>query len=150
MLDFAGTRCAAGGAVITPLGRRSGLSQSFDQIVHAVAPSHGSPDWAETLGRCYWSALDLVWASAAALPAEAGPENSVPPLSVLLPLLGAGAKAAPAADAARFAAERCASWQPSPDSRCRETRRLELRFGVQEDEVAGEVEEQFDLIWADE
>ena len=30
------------------------------------------------------------------------------------------------------------------------SRRLELRFGVQEDEVAGEVEEQFDLIWADE
>ncbi len=84
--------------------------------------------------------------------------------AVVLPLLGAGAKAVPVTAAARIAAESCASWRPpktttldvtdGPDDSAVISRRgsrgekpavrLALLFGVQEDEIAGEVEDQFD------
>ena len=143
-LDDGGTRCFAGGAVLTPLRSHtaSPLSQSFEHIVHAVAPSHGAPDWAASLGRCYGSALDLVWRSAAAAPQPASL------ITVVLPLLGAGAKAVPVAAAARIAAESCGCWRPPCDSSSSSDSRpemeLELLFGVQEDEVAGVTEDEFE------
>lgn len=165
-LDDRGTRCATGSAVITRLRphNASPLEQSFEHIVHTVAPSFDSPNWEPLLTSCYCSALNLAWDTAATLPASNDSRcDEMRSVAIVLPLLGAGAKAAPVAAAARVAAESCASWkpaQPSPaatisaehtvgTSRSRPCGaqskiRLQLLFGVQEDTVAGEVEEQFD------
>lgn len=158
------TRCATGAAVITPLRSHSTspLAQNFEHIIHTVAPSHGAPDWAVLLASCYWSVLDCAWESATALATADGNvcHKSPQTVGVVFPLLGAGAKSVPAAAAASIAAESCASWRPaqklvatptpthpmfnrSGSSDKKSTMQLELMFGVQEDEIAHEVEECF-------
>ena len=170
--DAAGTRCPTGDAVITALSpssmanRASPLSQNYKEIVHAVAPLYGSPDWAFLLGRCYHQALGLVYEAAA---------HHHPVISVASPLLGAGAKGTPVELAARIAAQHCASWQHADSARCMSDNSgrssssskganaaaaaaariqsavtpptvLDVRFGVQEDEVAGVVEDACDEV----
>jgi O-acetyl-ADP-ribose deacetylase (regulator of RNase III) len=78
---------------------------------------------------------------------------------VVLPLLGAGAKGVPVPLAARIAAEHCVNGLPRargggnadgngvrrrPNGDGSHRPRLELRFGVQDDRVAAEVEDEFE------
>jgi O-acetyl-ADP-ribose deacetylase (regulator of RNase III) len=135
-LDADGTRCVAGAAVMFSLAHGSSpLGQNFQHVVHAVAPLHGAEGWASTLGRCYWSALDLVWQASSSVEEEDKPAVA----AVILPLLGAGAKGVPVAEATRIAAVHCASWQPQNIES--DGQNLELMFGVHDDEVA----EHFEL-----
>jgi O-acetyl-ADP-ribose deacetylase (regulator of RNase III) len=154
-------RCPTGSAVITSLHSTthssSPLEQNFEHIIHAVAPSHGAPNWTALLASCYWSTLDLAWGSASASAVSDNQSGGTAPqlFAVVLPLLGAGAKAVPIAAAASIAAESCASWRPRQptlavtdraiNTHCEKPMvQLALLFGVQEDEVAGDVEDQFD------
>eukprot|EP00401_Gymnodinium_catenatum_P033272 CAMPEP_0117516330 /NCGR_PEP_ID=MMETSP0784-20121206/31039_1 /TAXON_ID=39447 /ORGANISM="" /LENGTH=248 /DNA_ID=CAMNT_0005312173 /DNA_START=95 /DNA_END=838 /DNA_ORIENTATION=- len=85
-----GVRCRVGGAVVTPAVGE--LQRFYSQIIHTVPPMYGTPNWSSALASCYSAALAAAWAHGSPLQAIASP------------LLGAGARGAPVAEAARVAA----------------------------------------------
>jgi O-acetyl-ADP-ribose deacetylase (regulator of RNase III) len=126
-LDEEGTRCRTGDTVVT---RAHGeLLQSYRHVVHAAAPFFGDRHWKRLLTSCFTQALhqaDLQKAK-----------------TVALPLLGAGARGAPPAQAVAVAVAAVGEWgdRRSPQL---DLRPLCVRFVVQDDEVANAMTEHCD------
>lgn len=115
--------CMTGRAVVTPATGE--LTACFTHVVHTVAPFHGDEQWREQLADAYRAAFD---ASCAAGLAE-----------LAVPLLGAGARGAPPAEAADVAADVAASWQAPAGAPL-----ALLHFCVQDELVAQSLTEQLD------
>ena len=122
-LEKAGGGCATGCAIVTLATGE--LTACFTHIVHTVAPFHGDERWREQLASAYLAAFD---ASCAAGLAE-----------LAVPLLGAGARGAPLAEAAAVAADVAASWRAPADAPL-----ALLHFCVQDEQVAQSLTEHLD------
>ena len=116
--DATGRRCPVGAARVTPACHE--LRELYTHLIHTATPSFRTLDvaeWERQLSSAYHAALDTAHA-----------ERHT---AIAMPLLGAGAKGAPVADAMRAAAMAAVSWratdeQPSPI----------CRFGVQSSSAA--------------
>ena len=119
--DGEGRRCPVGSAVVTPA--LSELRELYSSIIHAVPPFyrlHEPPDWEAQLSATYHSAFNTAQRDGL--------------LGLAVPLLGAGARGAPIAEAMRVAAEAAVGWRAEgtpglPD-------RPIVRFGVQDSSTA--------------
>ena len=97
------------------------LSDCYDEIIHCVPPFYASPQWRPLLLSAYANALRLATSRGAH--------------SIAVPLLGAGARGAPAAAAAEVVAEALSRWR-APEAGCRRTK---VCIGVVDDAVASAV-----------
>lgn len=129
-----GRRCPTGSAVTTPAYGE--LLACFTHIVHACAPFYGSAEWRDALRSCYHAAFDAADDAGCAV--------------LAVPLLGAGARGAPAAEASRVAAEAAAHWMPSRSegSASASAGLQDIRFGTQQPEVAQLMLEELDAVLA--
>ena len=130
-----GSRCATGAALTTPSGGE--LSCAYPHLVHAVPPFYAAPRWDAQLTACWHAAFAVADAQG---------------FSVLAaPLMGAGARGAPAEVAAAVAAAAAVTWRGggggggggggdgaggSGDGGGAAARLQTVRFAVQELEVA--------------
>mmetsp|Transcript_22456 Transcript_22456/g.48476 ORF Transcript_22456/g.48476 Transcript_22456/m.48476 type:complete len:177 (-) Transcript_22456:82-612(-) len=117
-----GHRCPVGHAVLTHAFGE--LTHSFNMVIHTVPPSYGSSKWRSGLNACYQSSLRL---------AEAHGLHTM-----ATPLLGCGARGAPALDGAGVAADALCEWDrlSSSASRSPQISResdLLLRFAIQQE-----------------
>lgn len=90
-----GVRCAIGDAVVTEA--YGDLCAHFAFIVHTVPPMYQAKDWAQSLARCWRTAIAQAFTC------------SEDRLVVAAPLLGAGARGAPVEEAAQVAVEALAA-----------------------------------------
>ena len=112
--DCDGVRCAIGSAVMTP--SFSELSGMYGALIHAPPPTYRllqHSDWSEQLQRTYHSAFRMAALSGLT--------------TLAVPLLGAGARGAPMAEAIDVAATATMSWT----SDLAEPSALTVRFGLQ-------------------
>lgn len=119
-----GVRCRVGSAVSTPATGE--LRQSFAHVVHTVPPMYAAVNWKVQLARCYEAAL-----SVASCP-------TVQARTLASPLLGAGARGAPFAEAAKVAVETLAAIVPGAPQGGRT-----FRLSVQRDDVASFLMDEF-------
>ena len=112
-------RCPTGQAVAT--AAHGELSDCYEEIIHCVPPFYASPQWRPLLLSAYANALRLATSRGAH--------------SIAVPLLGAGARGAPAAAAAEVVAEALSRWR-APEAGCRRTK---VCIGVVDDAVASAV-----------
>lgn len=115
--------CATGSSVVTPATGE--LTACFTHIVHTVAPFYGDEQWRERLMSAYVAAWDASCTAGLA--------------GLAVPLLGAGARGAPPAEAAAVAADVAASWRApvgAPPAL--------LHFCVQDEQVAQSLTEHLD------
>lgn len=120
-VDAQGRRCPVGSAVLTPATFE--LRELYDNLIHAVPPFYrmlAPSEWSELLCATYKSVFDTAHRAGFA--------------TLALPLLGAGARGAPKAEAMRVAAEAAVSWR----SKHPLTPPI-ARFGVQDSTTAHEL-----------
>lgn len=134
--DGDGRRCAIGEAALTCAPGE--LGRHFRHIVHTATPAfrgdcHAGEQaavgaWATALGSCYESSLEL----AARCCGEPGQDE----FTLAIPLLGAGARGAPAREASEVAAGSVAAWLAGAAQTERQHRACTLQFAVQLEETA--------------
>lgn len=121
--DKLGHRCAVGSAIATPAS--SELLELYAHLIHAVAPFYRKLEpqvWEDQLQSTYHAAFDTA--------CDLGLST------VAVPLLGAGARGAPKADAMRVAAEATVRWRAAAEDPGAAGAPLLVRFGVQDSSTA--------------
>ena len=125
--DSDDVRCQTGHAVVTAAFGE--LVACYDLVVHACAPFYDRcrrEDWLVRTMSCYHAAFDAAAAAGAS--------------TLAVPLLGAGARGAPTADAAEAAVAATTSWAKDAGvlrAAC---------FGVQQEEVALALADRLDAV----
>ena len=120
-----GRRCAVGRAVATPTF--SELREVYPYLIHAPTPPYRTlphDEWATLLAASYHAALSTA--------------HEMGLRAVAVPLLGAGAKGAPAPEAMRIAASAAVTWRATNG---KDPPRLRLRFGLTSSTAAHELVE---------
>ena len=116
-----GVRCPLGHAVATPAFGE--LSECYSRIVHCVAPFYSSSDdWRSILHACYVNAFTASAVHGAK--------------SMAIPLLGSGARGAPAMQAAEVAASAVRHWRCERKGNASP---IDARFAVIDEDVAGTI-----------
>mmetsp|Transcript_14597 Transcript_14597/g.33362 ORF Transcript_14597/g.33362 Transcript_14597/m.33362 type:complete len:155 (-) Transcript_14597:160-624(-) len=127
-----GYRCAVGHAILTPAYGE--LIHSFDAVIHTVPPFFGSVAWRTKLQACYQRSLELAEAHKLRI--------------IATPLLGCGARGAPAKEGAQVAAEALCSWDMTsrslPRTIANNTALSVLRFALQQEPIAQTLVYAFD------